>query len=142
MSLALRTGAAAFDTLYSHAGWYADPVAWTRQPISPPGAMNPWPILTVLAVLGTLTALIALWRDRRIRSRSAIIPPLGLVAVLIATGVYFVPTLVGLADHANLTDAQIVEAVRLWITLNILRLLALLALFYLALVALGRMSSD
>lgn len=138
--LALWTGSGVFDSISSHPAWAADPVGYTRGYRPPPGSVNPWPMLTALMALCTIAGLVALARYRGPGHREAIIVLAGVFAVLVATGAYFVPTLIRLADHAALTDAQITSMARTWMTLNVIRIVLVLALLTYGLVSLTRLA--
>lgn len=136
LMLGIWTGAGVYETIYSHSGWYADPSGWLRS-AAPPGAVNPWPVLTVLVALSTLAALALDWRGRA-AGRLGLVAILGALAVLAATGLYFVPSLITLEGHAAMEQAAVAAMSRTWIRLNLVRIPVLLALFYAALAALGR----
>jgi hypothetical protein len=126
VTLAIWFGAAVHDSIGGHPVWYADPVAWVRAPIPVPSPMNAWPFTTAALGLSTLAALASLARYRG-DGRGQVLVVLGVtLAVLVATGTYFVPTLGVLADHAALTDAEVVRISRQWMQFNGVRLVILL----------------
>ncbi len=59
--------------------------------------------------------------------------------ILVVTALYFVPTLIKLANHEALTDAQITSMSLLWMRLNGVRIVVLLALLTYSLVGLIRL---
>lgn len=139
LALAVWMGGGVFESIASHRAWYADPVGYTRAYAAPRGTVNPWPFTTAVLALCTLAALAAFARHRG-PGRGEVLAVLATVlVVLAATGIYFVPTLFRLADHAALTDAQITSLSRTWIRLNVLRMALLLGVFAYALVGLVRL---
>jgi hypothetical protein len=138
VALGVWTGSGIHDTIQGHWGWYHDPVEWIRTSVAQAGSINPWPITSALLLLATLAALGLSLRYRGPGRRDALIPLLGTLAIIVVTLAYFVPMLGKLADPASLSDAEIISDSRTWIVLNIIRQLILVALFYRALVALGR----
>lgn len=139
LALAVWVGGGVFDSISSHPAWSADPVRYIRNSAMPEGTVNPWPFTTAVLALCTLAGLAAFARYRGPGRRHALVVLAGVFAVLVVTGVYFVPTLVGLANHAALSDAQITSMSLTWIRLNVVRILLLLALFAYALAGLLRM---
>lgn len=127
VTLAIWFGAAVHDSISGHPVWYPDPVAWVRAPMPPgPGTVNAWPFTTAALGLSTLAGLAAFARYRG-DGRGQVLVILGVtLAVLVATGVYFVPTLGVLADHASLTDADVIRISRQWMQFNVIRLVSLL----------------
>lgn len=142
VSLAVWVGGGVFDTLSGHPAWYANPVAFIRRPPYPEGMVNPWPFTTAILALCTLAALAAFARYRGAGRREVLIVLTGTIMVLIATGVYFVPTLVRLADHATLTDAQITSMSYRWMLLNVIRIVLLLGLLAYSLVSLLHLARE
>jgi hypothetical protein len=140
LALAVWMGGGVFETIASAPAWSADPVRWVRTVVPPDGSVNPWPFTTAAMALTTLALLAAFARHRGPGRREAMVCGLVMLAVLVATGVYFVPTLMALAGHATLSDAEIVSMSHLWIRLNLARIALLLGLFVYALVGLARPS--
>jgi hypothetical protein len=142
LALGIWSGSGVHDSLRSHPGWWSDPVAWVRAPAGPQDAlaMNPWPFTTMLLALCTLAGLAAFARYRGPGRREALVVLASVFVILVATGVYFVPTLGRLADHAALTDAQITAMSYRWMQLNIARNVVLQALIAYALLGLMRMA--
>ena len=135
--LGIWTGSGVYDSLYGHVAWWADPVGWVRTP-PVPGAINPWPFTTGLLLLSVL-AMLALVARRQDERRIALPTLLGVLAILVVTFAYFVPTLVRLfGGGERLTEAEITSISQTWIVLNAVRIVVLIGLFYAALVALGR----
>ena len=54
--LGIWTGSGFHDTVATNYGWYADPVGHAKHPPLP-GAINPWPVSTVLLLLAVLAAM-------------------------------------------------------------------------------------
>ena len=136
--LGIWTGSGFHDTVATNSGWYADPVAYANHPPLPE-AINPWPISTMLLLLATLAAAVALWRHRGPGRREGLIAVAGTALVLVATLAWFVPKL-GVMAGGTLSDAELVSLARIWISLNVARLLLLIGLFYYALLALTRLA--
>lgn len=128
VALAVWVGGGVFDTLHGHPAWYANPVAYVRTQTAPEGAVNPWPLTTAVLALCTLAALAVFARYRGPGRRVVLLVLAGIVVILIATGVYFVPTLGKLSNHAALTDAQIIAISHTWMRLNVIRIVLLLGL--------------
>lgn len=145
VALAIWVGSGVFDSLSSHPAWYGDPVGYVRNHAPYPGTFNPWPFTTALVGLCTLAGLITFARHRGPGRREALTVFIGTLVALLATGFYFVPTLFRLADHAALTDDQIIDMSRTWMMLNVFRILFvldLLAYSQVALVRLARSQGD
>lgn len=138
IALGVWTGAAVHESIGRHPAWWAEPVRYIRTAVVQDGTINAWPFTTAALALFTLGAAAALIRYRGPGRRDLWIVLGGVFVILVATGVYFVPTLGRLADHGALTDAQIIEMSRAWMQLNFARTIALLGLFAYALVALLR----
>jgi hypothetical protein len=139
VTLAVWAGGGVFDTISSHPAWYADPVAYTRTHAEPAGTVNPWPFTTAALALTTLAALAAFARYRGPGRREVLLVLGGTFLILVVTGLYFVPTLIKLANPEALTDAQITSMSLLWMRLNVIRIAVLLALLTYSLVALIRL---
>ncbi len=142
VALSIWVGGGVFDSIGSHFAWYSDPVAYVRGYAITKGTINPWPFTTAFLALTTLISIIVFARARVPGRRQVLIANAAVVLVLIATGVYFVPTLVKLGNHAQLTDASIITLSQTWVLMNLLRLAFLLALLAYALVALMRLSRE
>ncbi|HEV3051239.1 MAG TPA: hypothetical protein VGX50_13075 [Longimicrobium sp.] len=142
VALAVWLGGGVFDSISSHPGWSADPVAHVRAPTPPSAArmVNPWPFTTMALALLTLAGIGAFARYRGPGRREVLVVLAGTFAILVVTGVYFVPTLYRLGNAAALSDAQIIAISLTWIRLNLIRLALLLALFVYALIGLMRLS--
>lgn len=141
VALAVWLGGGVFDSISSHPAWYADPVAYVRAPAAgPEGMVNPWPFTTAALGLLTLIAIAAFARHRGAGRREVLTVLAGVFIILVATGVYFVPTLFRLEEHAKLSDAQIASMSLMWMRLNMIRILILLALFVYALIGLMRLA--
>ena len=141
VALAIWTGAGIHDTIGSHTAWFANPVAYIQSSAAPDGAVNPWPYTTGLLVLCTLAAMAAFLPYRGLGRRQMIFVLAVITVILVATGAYFVPTLMKLGNHATLGEEQIISMSRTWIRLNIARQILLVALLIYSLVLLTRMSS-
>jgi Domain of unknown function (DUF1772) len=139
VALAVWTGGGVFETISSHPAWYADPVAYTRTHAAPEGTVNPWPSTTAFLALSTLAALGAFVRYREAGRREVLLVLGATFLILVVTALYFVPTLFKLADHKALTDAQITSMSLLWMRLNMVRIVVLLALLTCSLVGLIRL---
>lgn len=136
--LGIWTGSAFHETAATSFAWHADPVAWASRPAWP-GLVNPWPFSTMALLLATLAAGIAAWRDRGPGRQAALVATGGTALILAATLAWFVPQLgVMFGEGGTLDDAALVARSRTWIMLNLVRFAALIALFFTALVALGR----
>jgi cytochrome bd-type quinol oxidase subunit 2 len=141
VALAVWLGGGVFDTISSHPTWYANPVAYVRGPAAiPEGMVNPWPFTTAALGLLTLASIAAFARYRGHGRREVLTVLAGVFIILIATGVYFVPTLIRFANHAALSDAQVTSMSLMWMRLNVIRILLLLALFVYALIGLMRLA--
>lgn len=142
VALAVWLGGGVFDTISSNPGWSADPVAHVRAPAPPEASrmVNPWPFTTMALALLTLAGIGAFARYRGSGRREVLVVLAGTFAILVVTGVYFVPTLYRLANPAALSDAQIIAMSLTWIRLNLIRITLLLALFVYALIGLMRLS--
>lgn len=142
LALGIWSGSGVYETLQSHPGWWADPVAWVRAPAGPQDAvsLNPWPFTTMLLALCTLAGLAVFARYRGPGRREVLVVLASVFVILVATGVYFVPTLVRLGNPAALTDAQITSLSYRWMQLNLLRNVVLQALIAYALVGLMRLA--
>lgn len=139
LALAIWAGSGVFETISSHPAWHADPVAHIRTPVPPSGEVNPWPFTTAVLALLTLACIAAFARYRGPGRREVLVVLAGTSVVLLATGVYFVPTLVRFADHTSLTDVQITSMSLTWIWLNLVRIVVVCGLFVYALVGLMRL---
>jgi hypothetical protein len=141
-ALGIWSGSGVYDTIRGHPGWWSDPVAWVRAPLAPRDALtlNPWPFTTMLLALCTLAGLAAFARYRGPGRREALVVLGSVFVILVATGVYFVPTLVRLGNHPALTDAQITSMSYTWMKWNIARNVVLQALIVYAMVGLMRMA--
>jgi hypothetical protein len=139
VALAVWAGGGVFDTISSHSAWYVDPVTYTRTSAVPEGTVNPWPFTTAALALSTLVALAAFARYRGAGRREVLLVLGGTLLILVATAFYFVPTLIELGNHEALTDAQITEMSRMWMRLNVVRIVLLLALLTYSLVGLIRL---
>ena len=134
--LGIWTGSGIHDSLSNHFAWHADPVGWAnRPPID--GIVNPWPFSTLLLLIATIVAGIVVWRYRGAGRREAVVALAGTFLILVATLAWFVPEL-GLMASGKLPDPDLVSHAHTWIAANAVRLVALVGLFWLALVALGR----
>jgi hypothetical protein len=142
VALGIWSGSGVYDTVRGHPAWWADPVAWVRAPLSPQDALslNPWPFTTMLLALCTLAGLAAFARYRGPGKREVMVVLVSVFLILVATGVYFVPTLIRLGNHAALTDAQITTMSYRWMQLNILRNVVLQALIVYGMVGLMRLA--
>ena len=139
VALAVWTGGGVFDSISGHPAWYADPVKYTRTYAMPEGTVNPWPFTTAAIALTTLAALAAFVRYHGPGRREVLLVLGGTLVILVATALYFVPTLIKLANHEALTDAQITSMSLLWMRLNVVRIVVLLALLAYSLVSLTRL---
>lgn len=140
VALAVWFGGGVFDSLSGHPAWYADPVRVVRGSVVPEGYVNPWPLTTAVMALCTLAALAAFATYRGSGRREVLAAVLGIFAILVATGVYFVPTLMRLAQPAALSDAQITSMSLTWMRLNVIRLVLCIGLFTYGLVGLMRLA--
>lgn len=140
VALSVWFGGGVFDSLSRHPAWYADPAAYIRGYVVTEGTVNPWPFTTAVMALCTLAALVAYATYRGPGRREVLIVVLAIFVILVATGVYFVPTLIRLADHAALSDAQIISMSRTWMRLNVIRILLCIGLFTYGRVGLMRLA--
>jgi hypothetical protein len=142
VALGIWSGSGVYDTIRGHPAWWSDPVAWVRTPMSAQEAMtlNPWPFTTMLLALCTLAGLAAFARYRGPGRQNALVVLGSVFLILVATGVYFVPTLIRLGNHAALTDAQITSMSYRWMQLNIARNVVLQALIVYGMMGLMRMA--
>ena len=102
---------------------------------------SPWPFSTLLLLIATIVAAIVLWRYRGAGRREALVAVIGGTAlILVATLAWFVPELGRMFGDPPMTGAELVSHSRAWIALNAVRIVALVILFYYALVALGRIA--
>ena len=116
--------------------------AGVRAPLAPQDALelNPCPFTTMLLALCTLAGLAAFARYRGPGRREVLVVLASVFVILVATGVYFVPTLIRLGNHPALTDAQITSMSYTWMKLNIARNVVLQALIVYALIGLMRLA--
>ena len=140
VALGIWFGSGVFDSISNHPSWYADPVRFTRGYTVPEGIVNPWPLTTALLALFTLAVLATFATYRGAGRREVLTAGLGVLAILVATGIYFVPTLMTLAEPAALSDPQIRSMSLLWIRMNVIRILLCIGLFTYGLVGLMRMA--
>lgn len=138
--LGIWTGAGIHDSLTNHFAWYADPAAYANRPTLP-GMFSPWPFTTLLLLIATLAAGIAVWRYRGAGRREALVPIGGTALILAATLAWFVPELGRMFGDPPMTGAELVDHSRTWIGLNAVRIVLLIGLFYHALGTLGRMAA-
>ena len=138
--LGVWTGSGLHDSVANHAAWWADPVAWNARPTMA-GMINPWPFSTILLLLATIVAAVAVFRYRGAGRKPALISLGGAALVIVATLAWFVPQL-GLMGSGQLDEPALVAHAHTWITLNAVRQVILLALFWSALLALGRFGED
>ncbi|HEX8512471.1 MAG TPA: hypothetical protein VF688_05130 [Allosphingosinicella sp.] len=137
--LGIWTGAGIHDSLTSHFAWHADPVAYANRPTLP-GMFSPWPFTTLLLLLATVAAAIVLRRLRGPGRREALAAVAGTALILVVTLAWFVPELGRMFGDPPMTGAELVAHSRTWIALNAVRIVALVGLFYCALLGLGRMA--
>jgi hypothetical protein len=140
VALAVWTGGGVFHSISSHFVWSADPVAYTRAPVPAVPLTNPWPLPTAVLALLTLIGLGVFARYRGAGRREVLVVLGGVFVILVATGVYFVPTLGRLGNPAALSDAQITSISLTWMRLNVVRIVMLLALFVYAQIGLMRLA--
>ena len=140
IALAIWVGGGVFDTISSHPRWYANPVEYVRASVVPKGAVNPWPFTTAALALCTLAALASFARYRGPGRADVFKVLLTTLAILIVTGVYFVPTLIQLSRHATLSDDEITSMSLMWMRLNLTRIVLLLALLVYAQVVLVKIA--
>ncbi len=126
VTLAVWFGAAVHDSISSHPVWYADPVAWVRAPLPVPSPVNAWLFTTAALGFSTLAGLASFARYRGDGRGQVLVILVVTLAVLVATGTYFVPTLGVLADHAALADAEVIRISQQWMLFNGVRLVILL----------------
>jgi hypothetical protein len=141
VSLAVWVGGGVFDSISSHPAWHANPVAHVRTVTPPPGFVNPWPFTTAVVALLTLACMAAFARYRGDGRREVLLVLAGVFAILLATGLYFVPNLIRLEGHAALSDAQITSISLSWIRLNVARIIVVLGLLVYGLVGLMRLGA-
>jgi hypothetical protein len=134
--LGIWTGAGIHDSLSNHFAWHADPVGWAARP-SVEGMVNPWPFTTMLLLIATIVAAVVVRRYSGPGRREALIAIAGTALILVTTLAWFVPQL-GVMGGGTLSDAEQISHAHRWIALNAVRQIVLIALFYEALVALGR----
>ncbi|HEX8526341.1 hypothetical protein [Allosphingosinicella sp.] len=137
--LGIWTGAGIHDSLTNHFAWHADPAAYANRPTLP-GMFSPWPFTTLLLLIATIAAGIVLWRYRGAGRRDALAAIGGTALILVATLAWFVPELGRMFGEPPMTGTELIAHSRTWIALNAVRIVALIALFYLALLALGRIA--
>lgn len=134
--LGIWTGSGVHDSASNHFAWWADPVAWNARPMWE-GLVNPWPFSTILLLLATIVAGVVAFRYRGAGRKAALFSLAGTALILIATLAWFVPQL-GLMASGQLDEAGLISHGRTWIVLNAVRLVLLVAVFWSALLALGR----
>jgi uncharacterized membrane protein YhaH (DUF805 family) len=137
--LGIWTGAGIHDSLTNHFAWYADPAAYASRPTLP-GMFSPWPFTTLLLLIATIVAGIAVRRYRGAGRREALATISGTAFILVATLAWFVPELGRMFGDPPMTGAELIGHSRTWIALNAARIVLLIALFYYGLVALGRIT--
>lgn len=137
--LGIWTGAGIHDSLSNHFAWHADPAAYANRPVLP-GTFSPWPFTTLLLLIATVAAAIVVWRYRGDGRRAALAAIGGTAFILVATLGWFVPELGRMFGDPPMSGAELVSHSRTWIVLNAVRIVALILLFYCALVALGRIA--
>ena len=138
--LGIWTGAGIHDSLTNHFAWHSDPVAYANRPTLP-GMFSPWPFTTMLLLIATVAAGIVLWRYRGSGRREALAAVGGTAIILVATLAWFVPELGRMFGDPPMTGEELIAHSRTWIALNAVRIVALVAFFYCALVALGRVAA-
>jgi hypothetical protein len=137
--LGIWTGAGIHDSLTNHFAWHANPAAYANRPILP-GTFSPWPFTTLLLLIATIAAGIAIRRYRGAGRREALAAIGGTAFILVATLAWFVPELGRMFGDPPMTGAELIAHSRTWIALNAARIVLLVILFYAALVALGRIA--
>ncbi|HWI19632.1 MAG TPA: hypothetical protein VNT81_17890 [Vicinamibacterales bacterium] len=140
LALATWTGAALHETIGSHPGWYSQPVRHVREAATAPGTINAWPFTTTFLLVTTLAAGIAFAGYRGPARVGVLVILAATAAILAATLAYFVPTLMRLANHAALSDAEIVSMSMTWMAVNLARLATLLVLVVSSLIVLRRLA--
>jgi hypothetical protein len=138
--LGIWTGAGIHDSLTNHFAWYADPAAYANRPTLP-GMFSPWPFTTLLLLIATVAAGFAVRRYRGAGRREALTAIGGTAFILVATLAWFVPELGRMFGDPPMTGADLIGHSRTWIALNAVRIVILIVLFYLALVAVGRIGA-
>lgn len=137
--LGIWTGAGIHDSLTNHFAWHSDPVAWANRP-NFEGIVNVWPFSTLLLLIATIVAGIVLWRYRGAGRREALVAIGGTAFILVVTLAWFVPELGRMFGDPPMAGVELIGHSRTWISLNAVRIVALIVLLYYALVALDRMS--
>lgn len=135
-TLAIWLGGGVFDSLRTNLFWYLHPVASVRTVTEPEGQFNPWPLTTALLALTTLAGLSLFARYQGPGRRTVLGVLISTFLILLVTGLYFVPTLIKLAQPTQLSDAQIIGMSRTWVSLNLIRMALLLGIFFYALLGL------
>lgn len=138
IGLGVWLGAGVFDALYSHFGWWNEPVRWIRFATMPEGARDPWPYITYALAGLTLVS----WAFFAFRRRGG---PLAMAALIVSTLlvavslVYFTPSLNAIMSGADrLSEEDIAAQSHLWIELNLARLGVAAIALYLGMMATQR----
>ena len=135
--LGIWTGSGIHDSVANHFAWHADPLAYAARPRFE-GIINPWPFSTMLLLLATAVAGGVMWRYRGAGRREALIAIVGTALILVATVAWFVPELGRMFGDPPMTGVELISHSRTWISLNAVRIILLIGLFYYGLVSLGR----
>jgi hypothetical protein len=131
MFLGVQTGAGIYETRVLVPLWSSDPprsvAAFLAQPLRPDSGPRLWMFLSPTTALIAVVNLILALLSTGPRRPWWVAGSAGGVAVLLATFVYFVPVLFSLPRLNELPQADAAAKVRMWVTLNYVRAVVLVA---------------
>lgn len=131
ISLGIQTGAGLFETRVLVPLWACSPpqsvLAYLAVPIRPDSGRRLWIILTPLTGIISLLNLVAAFLYAGPARTWWLFAAGSALLVIIVTFAYFIPVLLRLPDAAKIPGAQLTRMVRLWVLLNWLRFMILVA---------------
>ncbi len=141
IALGLQTGAGIYETRVIVPLWSASPpesvIAFVSQSMRPDSGRRFWIFLTPLTgVICLLNLILALLTKTGHGAYWLTASALG-IAVIIVTFAYFVPVLLKLPEASKRPPDEVQSTVRLWVRLNYVRAVVLIAAWLAALKAFG-----
>jgi hypothetical protein len=142
---AIWLGSGFHESISTNIAWFKDPLTRINHAVNHPlpGAINAWPISTALLLLTTITAFFVFLKYKGKGKKEAFSAIVGTLVILLATFLYFVPTLIKVFTQTDTFSAeQLISMSRQWVILNFIRLFLLMALFLLSLLGLVKLAKQ
>ena len=133
IALGLQTGAGIYETRVIVPLWAAAPFAFFSQPLRPDSGKRLWIILSPITSIVSIVNLVYAFGAGEPRRTWWIAASAISTAVMIATFAYFVPTLLAIARAAEGDD--VTAKAKMWVALNYVRAIAIIAAWLAALTA-------